>query len=417
MTRIIKSSINKKSKYSYLFISSVIVVVYILLPVTRILPNFVKAGVVIISSCFGLLGLYNVYARTRTFYKIVLIILLVLLLNLIIYLGVYKHYSNIQFLSRYMVMFTFWLSIFWGYGYCQRNENHKLELKRIQNLIVLLLIITATTTIIGTFLFHEASRSLASGDIESNRIYQAYNIGGYGFIYCLVLTIPYLIFRIKTDRSILYILILVLFVICIISSSYMLAILLSLYAVISCLFFIQKEGKQKILILLLLLLIIIPILFILFSDNQFWDLLLSIVDDNPTLYERTLNLKYLFIYRQQVGDLNFRSYLYKISWQAFLQNPWLGNIGNKTVASLGYHSEILDLLGGTGLLGGGFAFLIILNIVKVYNRAISKKRIASYYTIMCTILLIIASLNTIISSLELSVIIGYMYLPISSIEK
>ena len=216
-------------------------------------------------------------------------------------------------------------------------------------------IITGVTTYIGCGLFPGASRALAAAyaqnEFEIINLYRQYNIGGFDFIYCLVLFVPLSIFVIKNKivvfnrmKLLIWVLLLgSLFVI--IKSEYFTAIMLYSVSFICFLFTNNTTSKRfwTIIILCILFIVVfisfIPVLFSNLSSlteskilsNRFEDIGSILSGGNATSGDK---------------DTEGRINLYLTSWQAFLSSPIIGTGKNG-----GGHSFILDYMAKYGLVG------------------------------------------------------------------
>lgn len=408
-----------KVKYSkienkYLFFASILAVSFALLPITRLLPEAIKASVIMLEFSLGIIGVLNILNKYKKSSKLkhityFIVIVFVLIIDLMIYLGEYQYVPVFSFWSKFLMMFAFWLPFILVATYCTSFDVSAINI--IKKVILFFLIVTAITTLAGSIFFDDASRILASGDTNGNRLYQAYNIGGYGFIYALSLTIPWLIYQYHTYHKKIVILILILFCGCIIKSSYTTAIIITLYSIIVSLIMIRtikKKSKIKILLMTMPLIIIIMLCL---NNQSFWVLLLKIVSSNSILLERVSNLQDLFIKQSMMGDIGFRTRLYLMSWNAFLNNPLTGNMSNHTVMKLGYHSEILDLLGGCGIIGFSILLIIICYLRKIIMPQYKNQSIKVYYMVTLLAFFVFCFINTVIGSLEFSIILSFLYLP------
>lgn len=122
--------------------------------------------------------------------------------------------------------------------------------------------------------------------------------------------------------------------------------------------------------MLLKCLLIVVIVYLVKDSIPNW--LLSLKEifeeaDMTSLAERCTMLEKFITGKGATGDMANRGKLYLTSWQAFCESPLLGNLTGKFV-ELGGHSELLDILGGTGLAG----FSLFLCCMSYYIRKIRK---------------------------------------------
>ena len=125
--------------------------------------------------------------------------------------------------------------------------------KVVLTTVVLCLLITGITTIIGQLEYLMASRLLAGGgDINDLEFFSKMNIGGYSYIYAAVLSIPYLIFLISPQQrkknialSILSFLTLIVIVGAIYLSQYYIALVLMLAVLLVTFIALAFASKLK----------------------------------------------------------------------------------------------------------------------------------------------------------------------------
>ena len=163
----------------------------------------------------------------------------------------------LQYISGLLQMMSYPLAAI----YIIESRNYKLG-RNLFILYLLINLITCITTYYGNLKFPEASRALATGMSESQdmmRIYQTANIGGFSFVYSMVMLIPILIYTWKQRKvfshSILFGILSLGYIIVIfftlIEAEYTTAILLCILSM--SLFFVGNSLDAKKLILLCLI--------------------------------------------------------------------------------------------------------------------------------------------------------------------
>lgn len=243
-------------------------------------------------------------------------------------------------------------------------------------LIVLLITytITAITTFWGNLAIPEASRILATAsdnDMSLRSDISKLNIGGFTFIYTLVLWIPLLLGALKFWRKWFVVLFSVVasFYLAIYVSEYTTALLL---AVLPLLLLFSKKGldyKSTRIYALLFIGIVIIVVPLLPSVIQFFD---SSIDSHlisarlSEVSDYVSNPQYASSDSQ--SDLIARQNLYLRSFSSFLQSPLWGSL---SYSKLGSHSTFFDILGFLGLIGGALYYFlwknIYVNILKPYK--------------------------------------------------
>ena len=386
----------------YLYISAIIAVLFALVPAIKALPTLLKAIIVLSVVFFSALNAYN-----SVYY--ISILGLAIILNLLIWFGEYQFVSSFSFFDKFAMLCLFWLIIAIGVELCVKRQWNLIN--RLKRLVFFLFVLTSVTTIIGSFVFNEASRALASGDSVGNTVYQIANIGGYGFIYTLALSVPCIVYKINTTKEKKFILVLLLFLVCIIRASYATAIILSLCGLVMSFFLVKLNKTKKSLLIFYLFSLLILVCLILILDVEFWDFLIRLTAKNDTLNFRVRNLRDLVLYQNVTGDIAMRADLYFDSLKAFVKSPITGNVLSSRPNTLGYHSEFLDLLGGCGVLGAGVFVLLVSLFSSLVFRFYKGSGIGRYYVLAMIELLFFGFINTILGSIEFSIIIGLLYLP------
>ncbi|MBR4761808.1 MAG: hypothetical protein IK086_04155 [Clostridia bacterium] len=229
--------------------------------------------------------------------------------------------------------------------------------------LMLALVITAVTTVIGLIRFPEASRilaTIATSDDEENIRFSWNNIGGYDFIYTCVLLYPMLILAYKLGRinRIVFFAAFLLLLTLVILSEYTTALLLFLISTI--LFFAGKRlNESQLLIFGIVAFWVVLLFWDFFSQFLIW---LADLFKSDILTERLTALAN-GITGLENSESN-RIELYRMSLNAFWSSPFFGRIfGSKMLG--GGHSFILDSLADYGILGG---ITIVLTYRNVYRR-------------------------------------------------
>jgi hypothetical protein len=266
--------------------------------------------------------------------------------------------------------------------------------KIILNFSLAFIVITCVTTIIGNLIFDNPSRDLAG---LTNKIYQLFNIGGYGFIYCITLLIPLLMYFYNVSKKKKYIYYIIIILATIFLSKYSFAIIFSAL-IISLGIFIKIKSNKKyyflIASIILFFILRIPIsnLIVYITNNVALDKLIE---------ERILSISDFLSKFELVGDAKYRMSLYKQSWNTFIESPLFGIMINKDYYYvIGEHSEILDLLACMGI----FGYAIIFIIAKIYGHLLYRKYYLNYkvyFIIFCFMVLLLSLINTIRTSYEI----------------
>ncbi len=209
--------------------------------------------------------------------------------------------------------------------------------------------VTTLTTIVGLIRYPFASRVLATiEDAQSADavLYYMNNIGGYEFVYSLVLLYPLIILAYKRRKIPLAVMIVIAVAVgvTVFMSEYATALLLFLIS--SVLIFLPRNLSVRDMIIFA----VCGILIIVFFSEFFSNALMQLADSvsSEVLKER---LNALAGGRTGLeSSESERIFLYRGSLEVFFENPLLGTMF-KGGHGVGGHSQILDTLGLYGLVG------------------------------------------------------------------
>lgn len=232
--------------------------------------------------------------------------------------------------------------------------------------------ITCITTTIGCSVFPDAARVLASTATSQDAtavMYDRMNIGGYNFVYPMVMLYPYVVlaFKMKRLHFIPMVIFTVLAYVTVIYAAYTYAMLLLMMSTL--LFFIRKDISVSRFFLLLAVFAVTVLLFrttIAALLNVFGDFI-----GNSAMTDR---INALFLGKDAVeGFDDDRAALYWHSINLFWKNPLFGALF-ETKKVTGGHSFILDNLALYGLVGGGLMMLMYRGIFRVFVSPLRRMR-------------------------------------------
>lgn len=258
--------------------------------------------------------------------------------------------------------------------------------------IVFMMLATAITTSFGLIRFPYAARVLAtiSSSQDATAItYNWYNIGGYEYIYSLVLLYPILIMAYKQRRVNLIFTIVgtVLIFATTILSEYTTALLLLLIS--SSLFLVKRDLRKKDVVILLL----IAILFVAFFNDYVSQFLsyIGTLTGSETMSER-LNALAGGQAGLEASESN-RIFLYQKSMNTFLSHPLLGTFLSGG-GGLGGHSFVLDTLGKYGLIGAALLFFMYRKVFRCFVQPFENE--AGYGFVLWTFVqaILLSCINT-----------------------
>lgn len=253
--------------------------------------------------------------------------------------------------------------------------NKKMNIQRLFNIVVCLYVITAITTIIGCVSNPEASRLLALGTSTDFYVhYTKLNIGGFSFVYELILLTPLFIYMLKRKRinRFLGIALVVLIGIVAIVSEYSTALLLYVFTIVV-LFFIDVTPRKIIsigVIGMLSIVVFAPILSEIIST-------LSRLVNSEIVSERLDYIAATLMGNTAVESIagERRLALYAKPLQAFAES-W--GIGLWTGQASGGHSFILDNIGCYGYTGILVIVIFLRGVFKMFLRPYREKDYFGY---------------------------------------
>lgn len=358
---------------SYRFFKGAIIlqILYAFLPIIRVSPDFVRTGWRVLP--FALVTFAVISLNDRKLWKVFIGVF-----SFAMFLGFLRSmvYSNAIVESIPMNLahsLLYWFTVVEGYYVL--NYLNADRCRRLLCLTATLISFSCFTCIIGSILFPGAIRSSADFS-ETDFQYYIYNMGAYGYIYAILFFIPILLFYIKNKSCFLFkhnnMMKLYLLLGCIIStiflSQFFTAISLAIIGLLG--FFIlqnnflrfQKKLVKYSIFCVAFLFFSSPIVGVLakiFSSNDF-----------SALAERLYGVYQVLNdgFSAATNDVGARIFLYSLGIRHFFSNPLFGLWGelgfqrasyNNTrellemnvSMSVGQHSDILDLIGGSGLFG------------------------------------------------------------------
>lgn len=224
--------------------------------------------------------------------------------------------------------------------------------------------ITAVTTILGLVRHPGASRIIAtfadSQDADAIK-YGWENIGGYEFVYMVVLLYPLVILAHKRGKINLFttILLSVSILVLVVYSEYTTGLLL--FIITSLLHFMKKDLKTRNIVFLT----IASIVIVLFFSDFLMDLVGNLAEmvNSETMSERLEALAGGKKGLEESEDNRLELYMMSIYW--FFDHVLLGSFISG-YSEMGGHSFILDTLANYGLLGGTFMYLMYRNVYTTF---------------------------------------------------
>lgn len=347
---------------SYVEASLYIYLLYIMLPCCSVvLPSGIRTLVILYMVFSMIAGTIFAYRS-----KVAKMSILHILMGLAVVFCFYgkRIYTYSDLIGYFTNSYMFWGAI--AYSYIVRSWTEKRK-KRVLKVLLLTIGITLITTLVGNIQHPEASRLLSDVSRDYADQYLKMNIGTYGFIYGIAISLPYLFYKSKEDKRFILLIILsfcVLFV-----AQYSLALIISIIMSILCVF--VSNGKQSKKMMVAFGTVGIGIFFEPIMKGIMTLMQYFIAKNNLTMMSDRFNsVTDLLINGQLTGGALVRWELYEESWKVFLERPLLGNLLKLNKYELGGHSEVLDVLGA----GGIVLFLICVIVMLPYFRDIAKTK-------------------------------------------
>ena len=266
--------------------------------------------------------------------------------------------------------------------------------KRVLLTFILIYVVTSVTTYIGDSMYPMASRDLTGSASAENAgmtsLYLAMNIGGFGFIYNVVLLIPIIIglYRLRLLNIFLSLSMLALFYLVIEKSQFTTALLISIL-------FMPLLIWRKFLTRTTAIRYFFFVALVIMMANTVLPSLLNVLSDTLSGDATKGRLTELSGYlssgeTSDMTDIDARQNHYTKSLDAFLSSPIIGSFDKTTI---GGHSLLFDTLGLYGLVG---LFLYIVSWKKVftsYLKPIRNKPWYGYFFIVFAVAILLTIVN------------------------
>lgn len=383
------------------------------LPIFELVPGYFRTSIVFFVFFVSVLGIVFDYEKRQSILYCLLLID-ILFFVVLAYFGIWKIKdisSGVSALSRLIFLMQFWLYILLTSSIDKISVDEK---RNIINALFALIILTIVTTVIGNILYNHSSRLLAgAASREQRSLFYKHNIGGYSFIYSLPVLVPYLLYLLDCrKRKFVSFLLVILAIVCVFISEYAICILGLAFGIL--MYYVFK-SKHKI-----VLVFVAVVLFFVISDSK---LLYDILTD----ITRFLNYYRITILADRVGlirdfvmdnayknDLLIRDLLYQTSEDIFMSRPIFGCLFNPI--SVGGHSEVRDILAGTGVVGFSFFVLPIFFFINKARKTIEDRSLLCAFYSAIAVVGFISYFNTLFVAPAIGMMFFIMPLIIHSIE-
>lgn len=401
-------------------ITSILVILRYTFSIVGVLPGLVRYSLLLIEvlSFIGVLICDRRYA-SNILKKVPLVLIICILFTL------KRSYSNAYDFSitdSIRAMLAFCVPMACG-AYYHTNPQDEYQ-KQLFSFTVICTVITCITTIVGLILFPMAAREMSMGSGNYTN-YRDYNIGGFGFIYSLVVIIFLLIIitKEKTFRrnyhKILYVGTIAICSIAILEAQYSWAIILLVFT-----FAFSLIEKKHIRFGVFALLCIGA--YLMLSTNLIVDFLRMINTLSNKMGFEMFSWKSMNIINSLtgVGYSNFeegRIALYEKALNAIAIHPIFGNvIFGQTSNMISDHSELLDFTACFGAIGLVFLIYFLISYFAKYKASIGDDRLSAMVIDYCKIIIIIcAVINQVFIATNIAIVIYMMptwYINIRSLK-
>ncbi len=281
-------------------------------------------------------------------------------------------------------LYAFMRPMSWAlYGLYAINNYSQHRARVILQWFSMFLMITAATTCFGCTVFPNASRLLATGMSEDPAMYavfMSYNIGGFTFVYTLLLLTPLLIYAIreKVANKFFCILMLLLVLVTIISTEYTTALLFFIFSLT--LFILPKKMSVLNLFAILFIVLLLYILLKPLIAAFFYQLANVVGSEQISLRLNDVAMSLSGAGVDDTMELNERVSRVEYSWQLFKENILIG-----TGTNGGGHSFVADNLARYGLIG---LLSEIWLFRRIYTTYIAKRKSGDAYVYFFFVLII-----------------------------
>lgn len=259
-------------------------------------------------------------------------------------------------------------------------------------LIVLAILITCITTIVGCIEYPNAARYLATvseANSSFNVLLEWHNVGGYTFVYTVVLLYPLVIFAYKQRKISLSLSLIVTFLVFALTivTEYTIAFLLVIVSTIF--YFVKKDLRVRDVLILGL----VSTILLLFFGEKVSDYLklLSNMLGSKQMQERILAISGGSNALDNLDDNRLELYRQAIS--IFLDNPVFGTaLGGNSWS--GAHSQVLMTLDQFGIIGGSILFFMYRKIYRIFFRPFSEMPGYGFYFLIFVEAILLSTINT-----------------------
>jgi len=302
------------------------------------------------------------------------------------------------------VSFTFWGTAILFFGLLENDAR-----LRIGKFLFAIYIATCITSAIGVILDNSAARTIAHAAADDNlqKSFKLKNIANIYLFQSMVMFVPLLVFlprRRKTKWLCIALLGAIFFVLT--NASFMISLIVFLFALVISLVLKQKNKERMFAIILVAVLLLVLYL----TGYELLTVLYNSVD-NAKLSARIFGLRELIYGGEQTGDAGLRWELYMSSIETFFKNPFGVGVNysyKKFDMGIGHHSQLLDDLARYGVVALAFYMVFFIGYYKHLKSAWEETGNGRIAMAECIIYFVFLVLNLGFRSGEESVAMMYI---------
>ena len=348
----------------------------------RLKNEHLRSGAIIFIIIYSVMPIVS---RMVSTYLTTYFYMLFILVFLVIAVGKRKKSSFLEYISDILPFILFGLAsyflnkdsiLIWGYKLLlfltpvivgiYITQYYPDDSDTYSKVFVLALIITVLTTIRGLGIYPNAARWMATADdsqVEKLVTYSWMNIGGYEFVYTVVLTYPLLVLAFKRGMISIFkttVLSVIIFI-CLLRAEYTTALIF--FIITTSMYFMKKSLKPKDLAIF----VIVAVLFVTFFSGAVSNMLKSIsgLVESKNVSERVEALSEGRKGMEESEDIRWK--MYSASLNSFFRRPLLGSFLTGG-GGAGGHSFALDTMAQYGIIGILLMFFMYRKLFRLFYR-------------------------------------------------
>lgn len=292
------------------------------------------------------------------------------------------------------------LCIFVVFYYLDSSNENKVKVNIIK-IMLFSIIINMFVTLRALDINPNITKIMATQNVEGY-IDNFKGASGYSLIYSIVIIMPLFYYGVKEYKNVLKLL-QILFIGLLIYFVYKAAYTIAFISLICGTFiylYLNLSNKLKVMLTPMLLMLVYSVI----NQNSISYLLIDLSEKIKItqISTRFYQIAIKLLYGDDSGDTLYRLVLYKNSISAFIKYPFTGITILEPDYKLSGHSTFLDILGGMGLIGFIPYIMFLLYSYKISINKAGNKSLRNAIRISYIIFLLVASINTLTTSLTIN---------------